>query len=211
MRAYFSKRRTMCESSSSISLSAIIRSCNRLSASKPFLTASGGAQPSKFGSMGVTAKFYSWNPRGPRSEISRSDQRGGPKAATDTRTINAYTAGRTGRASAIYLSGGGVANASYGLPDLGMTSLNDVLEDVDASLAQRICRFWSYRYGLGRRFQHRQDRAGHDRRRLSGSHIEIRCLRSDVAIAQIRPSYLCRKWWIASRPLWMRKPITILS
>lgn len=30
---------------------------------------------------------------------------------------------------AIYLSGAGVANASYGLPDLGMTSLNDVLED----------------------------------------------------------------------------------
>ena len=31
---------------------------------------------------------------------------------------------------AIYLSGGGVANASYGLPDLGLTSLNDVLVDV---------------------------------------------------------------------------------
>jgi methylisocitrate lyase len=31
---------------------------------------------------------------------------------------------------AIYLSGGGIANASYGLPDLGMTSLNDVMEDV---------------------------------------------------------------------------------
>jgi methylisocitrate lyase len=31
---------------------------------------------------------------------------------------------------AIYLSGGGVANASYGLPDIGMTTLNDVLEDV---------------------------------------------------------------------------------
>jgi methylisocitrate lyase len=31
---------------------------------------------------------------------------------------------------AIYLSGGGVANASYGLPDLGMTSLNDVIVDV---------------------------------------------------------------------------------
>jgi methylisocitrate lyase len=30
----------------------------------------------------------------------------------------------------IYLSGAGVANASFGLPDLGMTSLNDVLEDV---------------------------------------------------------------------------------
>lgn len=47
-------------------------------------------------------------------------------------TINAYTAlmaEKIGHKS-IYLSGGGVANASYGLPDLGMTSLNDVLEDV---------------------------------------------------------------------------------
>lgn len=31
---------------------------------------------------------------------------------------------------ALYLSGGGVAAASYGLPDLGMTSLDNVLEDV---------------------------------------------------------------------------------
>ncbi len=47
-------------------------------------------------------------------------------------TINAYTALMAERVGhqAIYLSGGGVANASYGLPDLGMTSLNDVLEDV---------------------------------------------------------------------------------
>lgn len=47
-------------------------------------------------------------------------------------TINAYCAmmaEQTGH-HAIYLSGGGVANASYGLPDLGMTDLNDVLEDV---------------------------------------------------------------------------------
>ncbi|MCF2947154.1 methylisocitrate lyase [Paraglaciecola aquimarina] len=47
-------------------------------------------------------------------------------------TINAYTAimAKTIGHKAIYLSGGGVANASYGLPDLGMTSLNDVLVDV---------------------------------------------------------------------------------
>ncbi|MDD1795144.1 methylisocitrate lyase [Enterovibrio makurazakiensis] len=46
-------------------------------------------------------------------------------------TINAYTAmlaEQTGH-QAIYLSGGGVANASFGLPDLGITTLNDVLED----------------------------------------------------------------------------------
>lgn len=47
-------------------------------------------------------------------------------------TINAYCATMAEQVGyrAIYLSGGGVANASYGLPDLGMTSMNDVLEDV---------------------------------------------------------------------------------
>lgn len=47
-------------------------------------------------------------------------------------TINAYSAMMAKQIGhqAIYLSGGGVANASYGLPDLGMTSLNDVLVDV---------------------------------------------------------------------------------
>jgi methylisocitrate lyase len=47
-------------------------------------------------------------------------------------TINAYCAMMAKQAGhqAIYLSGAGVANASYGLPDLGMTSLNDVLIDV---------------------------------------------------------------------------------
>lgn len=47
-------------------------------------------------------------------------------------TINAYSAMMAQQIGhkAIYLSGGGVANASYGLPDLGMTSLNDVIVDV---------------------------------------------------------------------------------
>jgi methylisocitrate lyase len=51
-------------------------------------------------------------------------------------TINAYCAMLAESAGhrAIYLSGGGVANASYGLPDLGITSLNDVIADVE-----RIC------------------------------------------------------------------------
>jgi methylisocitrate lyase len=47
-------------------------------------------------------------------------------------TTNAYHAMMAERVGhkAIYLSGGGVANHSYGLPDLGMTSMNDVLADV---------------------------------------------------------------------------------
>ncbi|MBE8215033.1 MAG: methylisocitrate lyase [Endozoicomonadaceae bacterium] len=47
-------------------------------------------------------------------------------------TINAYTALQAEQAGhqALYLSGAGVSNASYGLPDLGMTSREDVLIDV---------------------------------------------------------------------------------
>jgi methylisocitrate lyase len=47
-------------------------------------------------------------------------------------TVNAYSALLAEQSGfrAIYLSGAGVANASFGLPDLGMTSLNDVCEDV---------------------------------------------------------------------------------
>jgi methylisocitrate lyase len=61
------------------------------------------------------------------------------RAAVDTErplqvvgTINAYSALLAERSGfrAVYLSGAGVANASFGLPDLGMTSLNDVCEDV---------------------------------------------------------------------------------
>ena len=46
--------------------------------------------------------------------------------------VNAYSALLAEQAGfrAIYLSGAGVANASFGLPDLGITSLNDVCEDV---------------------------------------------------------------------------------
>src|SRR4051812_9505795 len=46
--------------------------------------------------------------------------------------INAYTALMAERVGyrALYLSGAGVANASYGVPDLGITSLDNVLEDI---------------------------------------------------------------------------------
>ncbi|MDO8416165.1 MAG: methylisocitrate lyase [Agitococcus sp.] len=47
-------------------------------------------------------------------------------------TVNAYAAMMAKQVGyrAIYLSGAGVANYSYGLPDLGITSLEDVLIDV---------------------------------------------------------------------------------
>lgn len=54
-------------------------------------------------------------------------------------TINAYSsllAKKSGH-KAIYLSGGGVAASSLGVPDLGITTLNDVLVDVDR--ITRVC------------------------------------------------------------------------
>ena len=50
-------------------------------------------------------------------------------------TINAYFALLAERSGfrAIYLSGAGVANASFGMPDLAMTTLNDVVEDARAT------------------------------------------------------------------------------
>lgn len=67
-------------------------------------------------------------PAGARLRAAASEER--PLQVVGT--INAYSALLARRAGfrAIYLSGAGVANASFGLPDLGMTSLNDVCEDV---------------------------------------------------------------------------------
>jgi methylisocitrate lyase len=46
--------------------------------------------------------------------------------------VSAYTAMLAARADfrALYLSGAGVANSAFGLPDLGVTTLNDVTEEV---------------------------------------------------------------------------------
>lgn len=74
-------------------------------------------------------------------------------------TVNAYSAILAKKAGyrAIYLSGAGVANASYGLPDLGMTNLNDVLEDtrritsvVDLPLLVDVDTGWGDTFGVAR-------------------------------------------------------------
>lgn len=73
--------------------------------------------------------------------------------------INAFCARQAVAAGfeAIYLSGAGVANASYGMPDLGMTSLADVLADVrritaavDAPLLVDVDTGWGTALGIAR-------------------------------------------------------------
>jgi methylisocitrate lyase len=73
--------------------------------------------------------------------------------------INAYSAMQAERAGfkAIYLSGGGVAYASNGYPDLGITDLHDVLEEarkitatVDVPLLADIDVGWGGAFNIGR-------------------------------------------------------------
>lgn len=76
-----------------------------------------------------------------------------------TGTINAYSALLAQRAGfrALYLSGAGVANASHGLPDLGITTLDDVLVDarritsrVDLPLLVDIDTGWGHAFNIAR-------------------------------------------------------------
>jgi methylisocitrate lyase len=65
----------------------------------------------------------------PGQRLQRALQNEKPLAVAGA--INAYCALLAQKAgfNTLYLSGAGVANASFGLPDLGMTTLDNVLED----------------------------------------------------------------------------------
>ena len=74
-------------------------------------------------------------------------------------TVNAYCALLAEHAGckAIYLSGAGVANATYGLPDLAMTSCTEVVEEAqrltaatDLPLLVDIDTGWGHYYSIGR-------------------------------------------------------------
>ncbi len=130
-------------------------------------------------------------------------------------TINANHALLAQRAGyqAIYLSGGGVAAGSLGLPDLGISTLDDVLTDirritdvcslpllVDADIG-----FGSSAFNVARTVKS-MIKAG-----AAGLHIEdqVRCETAAV-IVRIKRSSRKRRWSIGSARRWMRKPILIL-
>lgn len=89
--------------------------------------------------------------------------------------INAYCALMAAHAGyrALYLSGAGVANASYGLPDLAITSLDNVLEDArritgvtEIPLLVDIDTGWGSEFNIARTI-HLMGRAG-----VAAVHIE---------------------------------------
>ncbi|MBV9272361.1 MAG: methylisocitrate lyase [Verrucomicrobia bacterium] len=89
--------------------------------------------------------------------------------------VNAYCAllAQSAGFRALYLSGAGVANASFGLPDLGITNLNDAAEDVrritaatELPLMVDADTGWGNAFGIARTIRE-LSRAG-----AAGCHIE---------------------------------------
>jgi methylisocitrate lyase len=101
-------------------------------------------------------------------------------------TTNAYHALLAQHAGfrALYVSGAGVANASYGLPDLGITSMEDVLVDVrritgvtDLPVLVDIDTGWGHAHSIARavREMHRAGAAAvHHTAGLLGSRSVVR-------------------------------------
>ena len=112
---------------------------------------------------------------GKRFHDAISEQKANNQPLQIVGTINAYTAMMATQVGhkAIYLSGGGVANASYGLPDLGMTSLDNVLEDasritnaVDTPLLVDIDTGWGGAFNISQTIK-KMEKAG-----VAAVHIE---------------------------------------
>jgi methylisocitrate lyase len=90
-------------------------------------------------------------------------------------TVNAFSAllAKEAGFKAVYLSGAGIANASFGLPDIGMTTANDVCEDtrritaaVDLPLLVDADTGWGSAFNIGRSIRELA-RAG-----AAGCHLE---------------------------------------
>jgi methylisocitrate lyase len=105
--------------------------------------------------------------------------------------INAYSAmlAESAGHKAIYLSGGGVAAASYGLPDLGITSLNDVLIDVERiSGASALPLMVDIDTGFGGAFNIARTIKAMERAGAAACISKTRYRRSVADIVQTRPS-----------------------
>ena len=128
-------------------------------------------------------------------------------------TINAYTAimAEASGYKAIYLSGAGVANASYGLPDLGMTSLDNVLEDVrritsasSLPMLVDIDTGWGGAFNIARSVKE-MIKAG-----AAGVHIEDQVHRNVVVTGPTKRLSAAPRWPTGSRRQWMPRPMMTL-
>lgn len=120
-----------------------------------------------------------------------------PLQIVGTINASAMMASQVGH-KALYLSGGGVANASFGLPDLGMTSLNDVLTDatritnaVDTPLLVDIDTGWGGAFNIAQTIKQMEKEAG-----VAAVHIETKWHKNVVVTVQTKKSFQPLKWLI---------------
>ena len=118
--------------------------------------------------------------------------------------INAYAALMARRVGfrALYLSGGGVAANSLGMPDLGISTMEDVLTDIrritdacDLPLLVDVDTGWGGAFNIARTVRSTDQRPAPAR-----STSRTRSLRNAAAIGRARRSCRRTRWSIASRP-----------
>jgi methylisocitrate lyase len=104
---------------------------------------------------------------------------------------------------AIYLSGSGVAAASLGLPDLGITTLDDVLTDVQRITSAVPCLSWWILTPDLAELSRSPDHSLHDPCCAAVVHIEDQCRQKRCGHRPGKAWSVLQRWWIASRLLWM--------
>ena len=128
--------------------------------------------------------------------------------------INAYAARMAERTGfkAIYLSGGGVAAGSLGMPDLGISTLDDVLIDIrritdvcSLPLLVDVDTGWGGAFNIARAVKSLTKFGA------GAMHIEDQVLQNGAAIAPTKKSSAKTKWWIASRLRSMPRPTAASS
>lgn len=116
--------------------------------------------------------------------------------------VNAYFARLATQSGfkAIYLSGGGVAACSCGIPDLGITTMEDVLIDarritdnVDTPLLVDIDVGWGGAFNIARTIRN-FERAG-----VAAVHIEDQVAQNAAATVRTKPLFLKMKWSTVSK------------
>ena len=128
-------------------------------------------------------------------------------------TINAYhalMAKRTGY-KAIYLSGGGVAAGSLGLPDLGISTLEDVLTDVRR--ITDVCdlpSWWILTQASGQHLTLPGRSSPSSNSARPDATSRTRYLPNVADIVPERRWYRKMKWWTGLKPRWMRVPMSNL-
>lgn len=128
-------------------------------------------------------------------------------------TVNPYCAmmAKNLGHQAIYLSGGGIANASYGLPDLGITTLNDVLVDVERiTNACDLPLLVDIDTGFGGAFNIARTIRAMEKAALLPFIWKTKWLRNAVVIDQIKRLLVSKRWSIESKRQPMLEPMTAL-